>query len=92
VPVKAEVIDKIRKALAERGAYRPCSFCGKEDTWQMSNSLYFLCAQNNMPNIELNGPGMPLAAFICSNCGDTHLINLMMIGLGDLAGFVPLSK
>lgn len=77
------IADQVIAALQAKHAPRPCDNCGV-NSWTMADGLFLLVAQKDAPNIELTGAGMPSAALICTNCGNTRLINLVQIGLGHL--------
>jgi hypothetical protein len=89
-----EAANKIRTALSERGALgQGCPTCGKPDQWSMADAFYFLVAQDELPNIQIAGRGAPCAALVCTNCGNTQLINLLTLGLGaDLTGIKLIPK
>ena len=77
--------EKILAALNKQGAPKICALCGK-GPWALADAFYFLTAHQEMPNISVGKPGMPLVAMVCQNCGNTALINLLTLDLGELAG------
>jgi hypothetical protein len=46
--------------------------------------VFFLVMQDTFPNIQLSGKGLPLVAISCNNCGNTHMINLLSLGLDNV--------
>ncbi len=78
-----DVSNRIIAALKAKGAPRTCPLCGTNQ-WLMAGGFYYLTAQMSPPNISVGGAGMPLAAVICVNCGNTQFINLVQLGLDDL--------
>jgi hypothetical protein len=82
--------EKIVEALKQQGATRACALCGK-GPWALADAFYFLTAQQDLPNVSVGSPGMPLAAMVCENCGNTVLINMLILGLEELTGIKPMT-
>ena len=66
-----------------RGAKITCSVCGKQE-WVISDALTPLSIQQEPGRFIVGGPYMPCVTLTCKNCGNTHLLNLVAIGLSDL--------
>jgi hypothetical protein len=78
----------ILKRLAERlpgGAPGACSLCGTSD-WTLNGYVSLGVQDRPSGAIFMGGPILPLVTFACTNCGNTHLLNLLLLGLDDLAG------
>ena len=76
--------ERIMAALKER-APKPgnCTICGNDD-WEVSDEFVALVPQGNTKKLKLTGAFLPFVLATCSNCGNTHLINLITLGLRDL--------
>jgi hypothetical protein len=83
---KDDVRERILDALDARGAALPCALCRKKDTWSLSNWYATLLTYENPLKIQIGGNvlGYPCAILTCTNCGNTHLKNLIELGLNDL--------
>jgi hypothetical protein len=81
---------KVLAALNQRGAPHNCPLCHQSNRWAFADAFYFMVAQDGLPNVSLGGRGMPCAALVCSNCGNTQFINLLVLGLADLVGMTPI--
>lgn len=80
----SEVANKIGEAIKSRGAPRTCVLCGTNQ-WTLADGFYYFTTQEDFSNFVLGGGrGLPCAALICNNCGNTHFINLIQLGLQDL--------
>jgi predicted nucleic-acid-binding Zn-ribbon protein len=74
--------DKILDRIKERTqTIRKCVVCGN-NTWELSDGFFSM--QENLSKLNLGGRGQPCVAVTCNNCGNTNLLNLMVLGLGDL--------
>jgi hypothetical protein len=60
-----------------------CSICGTTN-WVLANSYIMISVQDELSSFAIGGPSLPSVAIICQNCGNTHLMNLRMLGLDDL--------
>lgn len=62
-----------------------CPLC-QTDNWVIANGYVFLPVhQHSFAFLRGGGSGeLPCAAITCKVCGNTHLLNLVMLGLGDL--------
>ncbi len=83
MPLTPEQAERIAKAVGERlNNDMPCPLCGVDD-WALLTEVVPLVVQSRMSSVPsgslLNAP------LVCNNCGNTHLLNLIALGLGDLA-------
>jgi predicted RNA-binding Zn-ribbon protein involved in translation (DUF1610 family) len=79
-PISQEELDKIIKALEERGAVNPCPRCGKEE-FTVANAYFNQPLQDSIATINLGGPTIPCAVVICENCGFISQHALGYLGL-----------
>jgi hypothetical protein len=63
---------------------RPCPFCGKRAGHILADGFVFL-STTRQPNAgEGRGSSLPSVALICRKCGNTMLINAVVLGLQAL--------
>jgi hypothetical protein len=75
---------RLSEALQRRRLPNPCAVCGWQ-TWTLLGgyvNLQMVRIPGKLHLVEV----MPCAAMVCENCGNTHLLNLIQLGLGDLVG------
>lgn len=60
-----------------------CPICGSVK-WNLSVGVVTLSIQEQPGTIVLGGPGMPCIPLVCLNCGNTVLLNMMVLGLKDM--------
>jgi hypothetical protein len=79
-----EVLERILAALKRRFPLLPeCPLCGQRN-WQVnSGGFVFVPLQQDSTNVVIGGPQMPCVALICMTCGNTHLLNLIVLGLKE---------
>lgn len=71
--------NKVIKFLSEKWRNRPCPVCGIS-AWSVQDSTYEL-REFNQGNMVLGGPLIPVVPVICSNCGNTILVNAILAGV-----------
>ena len=75
---------KILAAIAEKAPQiRNCPVCGNPN-WALGEGLVSLPIQGQIGGIVLGGPVYPCVPIICSNCGNTALLNALLLGLKDV--------
>lgn len=74
--------DKLINILNEKWGNRPCNMCGTGN-WLVSDKVFELREFNNGDLIIGGGPITPLVTITCSECGNTILINPIVIGVLD---------
>ena len=85
-------LDRIRQAFNERVPNPgPCPLCGIRQWTVDPTGIVFLVLQKNLNAIQISGKGVPCIAVACSNCGNTLLVNLMALGIGDLLPYLEQS-
>jgi ribosomal protein S27AE len=86
VAIPPDVLDEILAALNERldNKTRPCPICGQL-AWGLEKGGFVTVVLTDKPlKLALGGKGLPLVVLGCQNCGNSVLINLYTLGLGDL--------
>ena len=79
----SEARDEIIAALNERIRITACPLCGTNG-WTLADGFAPLALQESFFGFRVGGPVLPCVALVCNNCGNTHLINLLNIGLRHL--------
>ena len=76
-----EIQERIIKALeAKMGKAAPkCPICG-HNHWSVGNRYVVLSVSKNPKQVTIGGENYPLIPLVCSNCGNTHLLNLLTLG------------
>ena len=72
----------------------PCVLCG-ETSWQLDTDFAAVEASADKRNIKSSMEReslFPLMTLICGNCGNTHFINLRIIGVDDLIEDVEMGE
>jgi hypothetical protein len=80
--------DSIKTIIAnlnQRGAPLICPLCNKTNSWALAEGFLVLSVRGSFksPHLVLD---LPCVGLSCQNCGNTHLINLGVLGLAHLAG------
>ena len=66
-----------------------CPICGHNQWSIQSAGLVYLVIQTQPgAGIALGGPSLPSVAIGCTTCGNTQLLNVLVLGLGELFGLV----
>jgi len=86
-----EVQTRIIAAIQEKwGSQAPrCAFCG-QNRWTLADGFIFLSFDPDTTRLTFNATsllqstGLPSVALTCSHCGNTLIMNLLVLGLGDL--------
>lgn len=82
---KTEVMDLVVSRLNERaGGIRDCVVCG-ERNWLIEPMFAQVQATRNLNVAKIGGNSFPLLPLVCQNCGNTHFLNLMVLGFRDLS-------
>jgi len=83
-------MNKIAAAINKKvaGGTITCPVCQTKN-WNMVQDLVRLTLQPNPATVALTGISLPLVAITCSNCGNTQLLNVLVLGLGEMFGIKP---
>lgn len=58
---------------------KPCPMCGVGN-WNVQDSTYQLL-EFNQGSMVIGGPVIPVIPVVCSNCGNTILVNAILAGV-----------
>jgi hypothetical protein len=80
--VREQIIGALLEKLPERklGA---CSVCSVT-RWELLDAFAPISLSGEPQLVNLGGQILPSIALICNNCGNTHLLNLNVLGLNHL--------
>lgn len=89
-PAYEAVVQLILAKLQKKGAARRCAMCGKT-AWVLGQYVTLTVVSTPgavpLPNPYMFRPvpptNYPMVAIFCSNCGNTHLINLLVLGFTE---------
>lgn len=70
----------IAKITAKVGALKPCSFCGG-GPWELANAYTQVSLTDDLRSIVIGGQMIPAVVVNCRNCGNTVLLNMILLGL-----------
>lgn len=84
--IQSRLLQKLREVSP---APQRCVFCGN-NKWQPHEEYVALKMQKDPRGGVLAGGAMPLLPVSCTKCGNTHFINLLVLGFSeeDLASLV----
>jgi hypothetical protein len=82
-------------AIRQRGmADRQCPMCHNRTWIVQTDGLVYLDlkpAPIPFPGYRgLNEPNLPCLAMVCTSCGNTQLLNVFVLGLGEAFGLTPI--
>lgn len=90
MPFTVEQQDRIKAALQARApVLNRCSLCGQNAGYNLPDGFAFLVLQDNVATVNLTGNGVPVVPITCNNCGNTLLLNLVVLGLADMISTAP---
>jgi hypothetical protein len=83
MPTKQEIYERISKLLMEKsgGAAKPCSVCGQIQWMVADKYVRFHATRDPNQFSTESGIGFPIQPVICGHCGNTHFINLLVLGI-----------
>jgi hypothetical protein len=90
VPTKTEIAQQIIDRLTERvKSFKPCAVCGAQ-SWTVDDGFAVIpvYADPAATTIPQTAPMWPHAVMYCDNCGNTHFLNLLILGF-DLKSLRP---
>lgn len=74
-----EIQQRIIKALEDKIGVPKCPLCGK-DAWSVGNSYIVISLSPHPSQVHMGGPVYPTIPVTCQHCGNTHLLNLLILG------------
>ena len=72
---REQLISKIN----DKWKSKECQLC-KANNWEIANDLVTLVGVSEHRSIQLGGQFMPLVSMVCRECGNTLLINPLVLG------------
>ncbi len=60
-----------------------CPVC-RNPNWILGDGVTTLVLQDKPGVIVIGGPVLPCVSIVCTKCGNTQLLNLILLGFGDL--------
>ena len=80
--LSADDLNKVVRWLNEKTKGHPivCSIC-QTANWTLSEHLVTATVVSPKGEVMLGGTTYPSASIICKNCGNTHFINAVMVGI-----------
>jgi hypothetical protein len=63
---------------------RACPFCGKRAGYTLADGFVFLSTRRHPEAASGGGQSLPSVALICRKCGNTTLLNAVVLGLKSL--------
>lgn len=77
---------KLISTINSKWQTKSCPLCGKNN-WDIGDQMITMVGVGEDKSIQLGGQFMPLIPVVCSNCGNTILINPLVIKcVDDLEG------
>lgn len=84
MPFTPQDKERIIAAIKEKAPqFGRCVICGQAN-WSLQDGFVTPTLQSNLKSVTLGGTVLPSIALTCSNCGNTHLLNVIVLGLRDL--------
>ena len=75
---------RILARIKERAPHlETCPVCGNH-TWQVQDNYVLIPVPQEAGGTTPGGSGLPCIPILCSNCGNTLLLNLIILGLRHL--------
>jgi hypothetical protein len=85
-----ETQNAIIAKIAEKAGGRvgPCSVC-RAQQFTLADGYVSLSISPTSKAVQIGGPHLPSVALVCTNCGNTFLFNLILLGMQDLVSNSP---
>lgn len=85
-PKFTDIRGEITSAIATKHVTGRCPLCGNLQ-WTLAEGFVYVTLQPDFAGVYVGGSGgLPGVALICTNCGNTHILNLVVLGLGHHFG------
>jgi hypothetical protein len=78
-----EIVTRIIEHLPDKRMPN-CPICG-QNKWQFVPGFISLSLTANLGQVALGGPNLPCVAIVCGVCGNTVLMNTIVLGLEQIA-------
>jgi hypothetical protein len=83
--VRARILLAIQQRAPQLGT---CPVCHK-GPWTLVDQFVPIALSSTPSSIELGGQILPSIALVCQTCGNTQILNLLVLGLQDLWASAP---
>ena len=70
--------DKLLKTINEKRKKKNCPMCGNND-WTIDNNMRAMVGIDENKSIQLGGQIIPVVTITCRECGNTILVNPLII-------------
>lgn len=77
--------EKLIATINSKWKQKTCPMCG-ENKWDIGNQMITMVGVGEDKSIQLGGQFMPLVPIVCSACGNTVLVNPLVVGCVDNLG------
>jgi hypothetical protein len=85
MPSKQDVLQRVLAAIQEKtGGQKSCSLCGHRQ-WTIPEGFARIQINGDPQANVLGGLALPSIPLTCTHCGNTHLLNLLVLGFTDLS-------
>jgi hypothetical protein len=78
--------DRVLAALNRKIPQPTCPLCGVS-SWAVQDGIFTFHQEIKTQYVSSIGRGLPCAALVCQNCGNTHFINLAVLDPSILKDF-----
>jgi hypothetical protein len=87
MPLDAAALEELIQVIQRKTGGRKfvCSICGYSN-WQVQADMVPLHIEEDLNSVSVGGPSLPVVPIVCVNCGNTHLLNIFVLGVGHLFG------
>jgi hypothetical protein len=76
--------DRIIRTVRERvGSDLRCPLCGNT-TWTATEGFAVIYGQERLDRSPTPDQGLPSIPLVCTRCGNTHFLNIFVLGVQDL--------
>lgn len=85
--------DEVAKLVSQKndGEIRPCAVCGHRH-FNIESRIFspwpVEVLEDQKLNLPFSFPTYPLGMMVCINCGNTHMINLKVLGLTQYSKYI----
>lgn len=86
---QAEMDEILAAVQAKAPRVGACAFCQTLAGFSLSGDLVVGPLVTVRGGSIIGSPYLPMAAFLCNNCGNTQMLNLNILGLGHLLETKP---
>lgn len=74
--------EKLIETINKKWKTKTCPMCG-ENNWNIDSDMMAMMRVDEEKNVQLGGRMIPLVALTCNECGNTVLVNPLVIDCVD---------